>query len=144
MCDLNIRDTQRGEREKEGTQRGPEGPRVIRQLHTNLEKVIPLWPVSTSAMCDLTYRHPFSVHRSSTYGPNYYITLSIAALYYTGHWLYKSPLYGGFLCNKTCYTGKAKQRKCIPSDAGGTQQKEKENMDKIKNVTEKFSVIQSW
>lgn len=39
---------------------------------------------------------------------------------------------------------KAKQRKFIPSDTGGTQQKEKENMDKIKKVTEKFSIIQSW
>lgn len=38
MCDLNIRDAQRGAREKEGTQRGAEGPRVICQLHTNLKK----------------------------------------------------------------------------------------------------------
>lgn len=83
MCDPNIRDTQTGAGGKERTQRGPEGLCVLRQLHTNVKKVIPLWPLSASAMRVLTYTHPFSVHRSSTCGLNYCLTYQSAELLYS-------------------------------------------------------------
>lgn len=37
MCDPNIRDIQRGEQRKKELKEDPRGPRVIRQLHTNLK-----------------------------------------------------------------------------------------------------------
>lgn len=144
MCDLNVRDTQTGARETEGTQRGPGGPPCSSSTSHKREKVIPLWP--QQCVFSHTHTHPFSVPRSSTYGLNYCLTYQSAQLLYglqsTG--FIKAHSVGASHATRLVILVKQKQRKVIPSDTGGTQQKEKENMDKIKKVTEKFSIIQSW
>lgn len=83
MCDPNIRDIQRGAAEEEGAQRGPEGPPCYSSTSHKPEKLIPLWPPSTSAVCVLTCKHPFSAHCSSTYGLNYCLTYRSAELLYS-------------------------------------------------------------